>query len=432
MKHKRESRLIAGGLLGVVAAIAAPAIADEAVLPVAVEKSEVKVVEAAASSEEQAQVTTVAAPNETEELRALVKQLTERLDKLEGEQKKTAAAVAKPSVSSKLPITISGLFQLHGTATTSESGPDSRTSDTFRIRRGELKISGNITPRISAYAQLDLAKVQDSNDRAADTILQEIVLSYLLNQNKERGSSHYIDVGQFKLPIGYEGDQVSSSALQTIERALMFGSRDPWRGGYGDKRETGARVRGNFGQIEYQLGVFNGMGERQNTTSVSDNKAVVGRLAFRPKSIEGLLVGVSAAKGNNGNPTSGAARLNRDVLNAFIAYQREKLTLQAEYLKGDGVQIDGGNLRDVRSYYGSVGYKFTKKLEGVVRYDVFDFTRGVSGGDISEATLGLNYYIKGNNAKIQANLVKRSGDDFAPSGSRNDSTQLRTNFQVAF
>lgn len=431
MKHKRESRLIAGGLLGVVAAIAVPALADEAVQP-ETGKVEAKIVETAAIGDDQAKVVEVAATNETEELRALVKQLTERLDKLEGEQKKTAAAVAKPSVSSKLPITISGLLQVHGIATTSESGPDSRSSDTFRIRRGELKISGNISPRISAYAQLDLAKVQDSNDRAADTILQEIVLSYLVNQNKERGSSHYIDVGQFKLPIGYEGDQVSSSALQTIERALMFGSRDPWRGGYGDKRETGARLRGNFGQIEYQLGVFNGLGERQNTTSVRDNKAVVGRLAFRPKSVKGLLVGVSAAKGNTGNPTSGGARLNRDVLNAFVAYQRDKLTLQAEYLKGDAVQIDGGNLRDVRSYYGSAGYKFTNKLEGVVRYDVFDFTRGVSGGDISEATLGLNYYIKGNNAKIQANIVKRSGDDFAPSGSRNDSTQFRTNFQVAF
>ena len=169
-----------------------------------------------------------------------------------------------------------------------------------------------------------------------------------------------------------------------------------------------------------------------NTTATSDSKAIVGRLGLRPKSVPGLFFGVGAAKGNTGNPTAGNPRLKRDVLNAFLAYQKDKLTVQAEYLKGDGVLFDGTSRRDVRSYYGSLGYKFTKKLEGVVRYDVFDFTRGVAGGDISEATLGLNYYIKGNNAKIQANIVKRSGDDLAASGFRNDSTQFRTNFQVAF
>jgi hypothetical protein len=376
---------------------------------------------------------TAAVPQtEVEQLRALVNQLTERLNKLETEQKKTAEAVAKPSVSAKFPITVSGLMQVHGIGTLNESGPDTRASDTFRIRRGELKISSRITPRISAAAMFDIAKFQDGNDRPSDEVLQEVVLSYLLNENKARGSSHTVDVGQFKLPIGYEGDQVSSSALQTIERALMFGTRDPFRGGYGDKREAGVRLRGTMGQFQYDLGAFNGLGERQNTTSTRDNKAIVGRVGFRPKSIKGLLVGVSAAQGNTGNSTADAARLRRSLLNAFAAYQRNKWTAQAEYLTANADTIAGGSVRDVRSYYGSLGYRFTNRLEGVVRYDVFDFTRGAADGEISEATLGLNYYIKGNNAKIQANIVKRNGDESAPSGSRNDSTQLRTNFQVAF
>lgn len=379
---------------------------------------------------------TPGSPEEIAQLRSLVEALTTRLQTLEGAQKKTDEAVAKNvssvSSSSKLPITVSGLLQVHGTATLGQEGPDTDISDTFRIRRGELKVGAKITPRISASAMFDIAKTQDSSDRPGDEVLQEIILTYLLNQNKESGNSHFVDVGQFKVPIGYEGDQVSSSALQTVERALMFGSRDPFRGGYGDKRETGVRLRGNIGQFEYHLGAFNGLGERQNTTATSDAKVIVGRLAYRARSVPGLLVGVSAARGNTGNSASGDPRLDRDVLNAFAAYKRNKITAQAEYLRGDAATIDGGSVRDVRSYYGSLGYMFTDKLEGVVRYDVFDFLRDASGGDVSEATLGLNYYIKGNNAKIQANIVKRDGDVLAPSGFRNDNTQFRTNFQVAF
>lgn len=373
-------------------------------------------------------------PEEVAQLRDLVNALSNRLQTLEGDQKKTADAVAKPQVSSgsKLPITVSGLLQVHGLANGSQDGLDSRVSDTFRLRRGELRVTGRITPRITGTAMFDIAKTQDSNDRPGDEVLQEIFLTYLLNENKARGNSTFVDIGQFKIPVGYEGDLVSSSALQTVERALMFQNRDQFRGGFGDKRETGVQLRGTMGQFAYWLGAFNGLGERQNTTSTRDNKAVLARLIFRPRGVQGLQLGVSGGTGNTGNSSASAPRLDRTLLNAFVAFKRDKLTAQAEYLTADAQLIDDTNVRDVRSYYGSVGYLFTPKLEGVVRYDVFDFSRAGDGGKINEATLGVNYYIKGNNAKIQANIVRRSGDDLAPSGSRNDSTQLRTNFQVAF
>jgi hypothetical protein len=52
----------------------------------------------------------------------------------------------------------------------------------------------------------------------------------------------------------------------------------------------------------------------------------------------------------------------------------------------------------------------------------------------------LNYYIKGNNAKIQANLIRRDGAEGLASTSaitnnnnlKDDSTQLRIQGQVAF
>jgi hypothetical protein len=372
-------------------------------------------------------------PEEVAQLRALVNALSSRLQALENEQKKTAEIVAKPNVStgSKLPITISGLLQVQGLANANQDGPDARSNDTFRVRRGELRVTGQITKRLKASAMFDIAKTQNSSDRPSDSVLQEIVLSYLLNENKARGTSNTVDIGQFKIPIGYEGDLVSSSALQTIERALMFQNRDPFRGGYGDKRETGVQLRGQRGRFAYWIGAFNGLGERQNDIALSDNKAVLARLVYQPGK-DGLQLGISGGVGNTGNPAGGGPRLDRNLLNLFAVYKKNKITAQTEYLTADSQTIADTFVRDVRSYYGSVGYLFTKKLEGVARYDVFDFTREGSGGKISEATLGVNYYIKGNNAKIQANIVQRSGDDGAPSGFQSDGVQLRTSFQAAF
>jgi phosphate-selective porin len=373
-------------------------------------------------------------PEEVAQLRALVNALSTRLQTLEGAQKKTAEVVAKPNVStgSKLPITISGLLQVQGLANFNQSGPDARSNDTFRLRRGELRLTGQIAPRLKASAMFDIAKTQNSSDRPSDSVLQEIVLSYLLQENKARGTSSTVDIGQFKLPIGYEGDLVSSSALQTIERALMFQNRDPFRGGYGDKRDTGVQLRGQRGKFAYWIGAFNGLGERQNTTAASDNKSVLARLVYQPGGKNGLRLGVSGGVGNTGNPTTGGPRLDRNLLNLFAVYKKNKITAQTEYLIANSQTIADTSVRDVRSYYGSVGYLFTKKLEGVARYDVFDFSRAGSGGKISEATLGVNYYIKGNNAKIQANIVQRNGDGSAPSGFQSDGVQLRTSFQAAF
>jgi len=380
-------------------------------------------------------------------LRQQITDLTERLNKMEADSKKQTEAAAKagPSLTSKMPVTVSGLLQVQGSTLFGQNGPTAPTADTLRLRRGELRLTGKITPRITGTVMIDptknLALVTPAapgvpSVNQSSNILQELALSYLLTQNP--GGSHFIDAGQFKIPIGYEGDMVSSGALPLINRALMFQLRDPFAGGYGDIRETGVRLRGTMGQFGYDLGVFNGFGERQNATAQSDAKAIIGRLMFRPAAVKDLVLGISGGTGSTG----GAPRNDRSVLNAFMAYKRDKWSAQAEFLNGDSQPLGGGATRDVRSYYGSVGYLFTPKLEAVARYDNFDINRNAAGFDVQDITLGLNYYIKGNNAKIQANVVRRNGTGTAAaapgaSGSglgsiANDSTALVVQGQVAF
>ncbi|HEX8834367.1 MAG TPA: porin, partial [Abditibacteriaceae bacterium] len=399
--------------------------------------------------------------SELELLRAQIGELTARLSKLEEEQS-TAAAAAKtkaassPNVTSKLPLQITGLFQIHSLNYFSQNGPAADANDTFRLRRGEIRLTApTITPRISATAQLDFAKassrlrvpaipagggavpVQNLDTRARDSVLQELQISYLLN--KGTNGSSYIDVGQYKIPIGYES-LVSSSALPLVDRALIFTQRDPFDGSYGDQRDTGVQLRGSRGPIDYRLGVFNGFGDRQNALALSDPKAVLGRLAYR--SPQGFEVGVSGGVGNTGTG-AGAPRADRNLFNVFGAYKKNKLSFQAEYLTGDAQLQTGASARDISGYYGQVGYAFTPKIEGIFRYDYLDANRQAAAGvdsKVRDLILGVNYYIKGNNAKIQTNLVRRSGaQGLPPAGGGgltsdivNDRTELRTNFQIAF
>jgi hypothetical protein len=307
----------------------------------------------------------------------------------------------------------------------------------------------------------DLAKTNNLTN--AGSILQEIMASY--NFRNVPTSPQFIDIGQFKPGFGFESDLVSSGALQTTERALFYSFRDlaaasaptidpdgpagpltpipsglPGArpgGGLGDSRDQGARLRGSFagGTIAYNIGLFNGIGERQNATAGGDAKAVVGRLIYRPLNT-GLQLGVSALRANTRGDVNNLA-LDRDGYNAFVAYRKDKINFQAEYAELNSERAGVSQFyRNGTGYYAGLGYLLTPKLELVGRYDTLkvDARSGAnaaaSNTKTKEYILGANYYIKGNNAKIQANIVKV--DDDLPNATTGGGLQLRTNFQVAF
>lgn len=396
--------------------------------------------------------------SEIDLLRQQLSELQARLEKLETAKVDVKATTPFVTSNSKSPVVVSGLLQVHALDFESERRRTGGLvgNETFRLRRGEIRLTApSITDKISGVIMLDPAKTLTQRGssstgvlRERDNILQEIQITYALS--KGVNSANFIDVGQYKIPVGYES-LTSSSALPTVERALQFTQRDPFDGGYGDVRDTGLQLRGNSGPVDYRLGLFNGLGDRQNGLALSDAKAVLGRIAFKPKSVQGLEIGVSGGRGNTGvnnfittiNPTTGATttttvvrRDKRTLFNAFAAYKRDKLTLQGEFLTGKAspIAIGANNIagRDIQGYYGHIGYLLKPQLEAVLRYDYLDTNRHADNADLTDVTLGLNYYLKGNNAKIQSNLIRRSSSAAAPAALRDDRYELRTNFQVAF
>ncbi|RYZ84678.1 MAG: hypothetical protein EOP06_17655 [Proteobacteria bacterium] len=358
-------------------------------------------------------------------------------------------------------MTIGGLFQIHSlnylTETTGTGS--SASSDTFRLRRGELRVTApSITDRLSGTVMFDLARPDSTNSPgsfqgAANNILQDLQITYKLNSLANKKSQLFLDVGQFKTPVGYESALIPTATVPFLERSLIFSGRDRFNTTYGDQRDAGVQVRATTGEIEARLGVFNGFGDRQNSLASSDNKAILGLLAYKPKAISGLTIGVSGGLGNTGvlftstaTPTVPSStvtiRAHRNIANAFLNYKLKKLTLQGEFLRGNASSFIAGTATnaavDPQGYYFGGSYFLTPRLELLARYDTLDFDHKIDNATVRDYLLGLSYYLKGQN-KLQVNLVRRVGGDAAPTSAtnpaanfRNDRLELRTGIQLAF
>jgi hypothetical protein len=122
-------------------------------------------------------------------------------------------------------------------------------------------------------------------------------------------------------------------------------------------------------------------------------------VVIRPRS--GLHLGGSGAWGNGGGN-----RPRRDRLGAEVQFTSGPLTLRSELMTGrDGV------LRR-RGAYGHVGYRFSPRVEGVVRLDAWDPHTG-SDGDAStvgerDFIAGVNVFLSQHNLKLQANYLRKT------------------------
>ena len=315
-------------------------------------------------------------------------------------EKTAAAPVSAPRVAAPAPappppaimvdtagskIRIGGLVQ--GWYSVSDGGG----VDTFRLRRTELKLSGEISPRTRWTLMLDPLKTTAPLQDAVVALQQSPALT--------------IEVGQQKLPLGFEGTQ-SSSKLDTVERALFI--TDKARGGgYADIRDLGVMARGKVagGQIEYAAGVFNGLGESMNDIDKNEEKALALRTVIRPRAVKGLQLGGTFAQGAFKSDDS--TRRVRQGPEASFA--RGIFSARSEVMFG----ADGVVRR--RGYYAQGGLRATRRLEAIVRTDVWDpDTRSESNKTtVTERDWlgGLNWQVSGPAVLIQLNYIRKTFND---------------------
>ena len=290
-------------------------------------------------------------------------------------------------------MTISGLLQGWYQFTDSATPAD----DTFRLRRAEIKLSGEVDPAVAWAVMIDPAQVREDDVTTATgtnlvtsvgrkSVLQDFLVTYKLD------SANSLDVGQYKTPFGMEGLE-SSAKLDLIERSMMA-SQLKWA----DYRDVGVTYKGNFtcpftgAKIQPTAGIYNGEG--QNKLDGNNPMAYAGRLVVKP--VESLHLGVSHYNGEKG---SGSAAKDDNRTGVEAKFTMDPVSVYGEYATGES----GG--KDKEEWYATVTCNLGDAYQAVARYDWYDADKNTDNDARTETTVGLNYFIKKHNAKLAANYV---------------------------
>lgn len=284
--------------------------------------------------------------------------------------------------------------------------------DSFRLRRTEIKLTGEVNPRVRWTLMFDPAKSLGVNNTYSTMGGQKIVADTAVTQSSRMLQDAFlavsyspafaVEVGQQKVPLSLEGTQ-SSGKLDTVERALFL--TDKSRGaGYGDQRDLGVIVRGKLfkGQFEYAGGVFDGLGEGQNDIDKNDQKAYAVRAFVKPAAVKGLQIGGSMARG--AFRSDDATRRDRQGVEAL--YTTARFTVKSEFMTGS----DG--LVSRRGYYGHVAVRPAKSFEFLFRADAWDPD---TSSEATAATVreldyvgGATFFGLAPNTMFQVNFIRKT------------------------
>ena len=280
----------------------------------------------------------------------------------------------------------------------------SETTNTFKLRRAEIQVSGEIVPKRFAYAiKIDPARVLD---KQADKVspLQDFFITYL---------TPWFDVslGQFKIPVSWEGVNSSSK--------LLFAERSAVAVQLGDKRDIGLRLAKTFEWFGFLVGLFNGAG--QNVLDTNDGKDLGVRVELYP--LKGLTVAGVGYMTLFDREDSGV----KDRFEGDLRYEAGPFLFQGEYIWAK----DGPKDAEVRKQgaYAAVAWTFLDWIQPCVRVGLYDGDTSADHDAFLHYEGGLNVYFKGHEAKLQLDYAFV---DFDAKDAKKDLHEVTVAAQVGF
>lgn len=362
-------------------------------------------------------------------------------------------------------VKLGGLFQVWNLTTFAEEpqGGDANWTNTFRIRRAELKLEGVLvddaiemgimvdpSKQVFGTTPSDARVVETDTDgdgvpdgtalvpryRTNDTILQDLYLQFV-------SVPHLVlKVGQFKRPLGFEGPY-SSAKLMFDERAQVSQALT------GDNRDLGfmATLSLDPAKLTMDLGIFNGTpivsGATRIASGVNEDdqngwKDLILRIGAQP--IKGLEIGVSGLYGVEGvlHPGDDPGSATDLRYGAWIRFSNDRIDLRAEGM-AQAFNVEGAPIAHATGAYVLGEYRVIPKLGLGARFDVFDGTQNTDGDRSANynVTGGVNYYLDDYHAKLQlAYTASIEGDlsdvDTDPNSGQTADDQVNLVAQVAF
>ena len=285
-----------------------------------------------------------------------------------------------------------------------------------------------------------------------------------------------VDVGFRKVPFGLEEWFTSSGSLKAIERSpatrYFVESNNGRRLGAGSYR-TGVFVGGKLSSgVFYNVAVTNPERDENGTVAgattsptgytggvqsagnnTNNNLSYWGNLGYTGKAAGDLVYTFSGSVGllpDQGGPSNTGLGKgdNLTVYNAFADFTKGDFDLQFEYF-GSNNQHGVSATRSAKGSAYSIqpAYKFSDKIEGVVRYTKVDSDgRGVnvsdgirsapSGGTMDkmdEWYAGFSYFFRGNDVKWQLGYIYGTSKDTVTGGTAGAKVSgVRSQMQVNF
>ncbi len=358
------------------------------------------------------------------------------LENIKEQQAATKAALAKKVDVGVASLRVSGLLQawygdafgksLGGNFPLNTSGaPPGRNygggvGDTFRMRRGEIALIGKITPQIDFRVMFDTAKiagvstttgtvagtsvVTGVSSNASTNVLQDLWVGYTFNPHFK------LEIGQQKTGLSEEGTR-SSSQLLTVERSIMNGL--PTNAGrVGDIRDAGAVLKYENSMGRVAIGIWNDNGATQN--SVDNDRTKFATFSAFYTGTRHLTLGLWGGT----NVDTVHPKPSRDRAGGTIKYESGPHTFEAE----GAYTLDQASTAGIagRSIglggYALYAHNLSRKWQIVAKYDIWNpsvhgttagsTTLGGAGGhNLKEYTIGVNYYLRSHNAKVQLNFI---------------------------
>jgi hypothetical protein len=282
----------------------------------------------------------------------------------------------------------------------------------FRIRRMEIKLAGEVTPFLAFAANFDPAKayelqpttlpVMNQNPPAVGgmpsegvSVLQPFpgtktsIVDYMyLTFRPWKGMN--INIGEGKTPISADGPTPSGR--------LLFAERSELGRIFGDQKDLGAWVNQRFEHLAYWAGVYNG--GPANTIDLDRKKDFVGRLELF--GYAGVTLGLSAQRSLSDN-SAGA----RTLAGGDLRLQQGPFIFQTEAYGREQFVPGGKRIRTASANAAAlvtIGHLVGDWQPGV-RFDWYDPDRSTKHDAYWRATAGINLYLYGPDVKLVLNYI---------------------------
>ncbi len=381
-----------------------------------------------------------------------LKKLEDRLDQVQQEnvelKKQLGYNVKSPLVLVKPKgkvqnITVGGYIQANA-----EFGdaPDSRFTDInnrFLVRRARLGVQGTFAEHFDFKLEGDFGNNSISGKSGYSAQLTDVYVNW------NRYDFANLKIGQFKTPFGYE-QLLPDTRIATVERSLPNDMLTL-------SRQIGIGISGDFleKRLGYSAGMFNGNGVNNG---LNDNRdfQYVGRINGTPFTgkwgkqevvwnvgVNGYASQDDALKisgfGFDSSPAGGVDNLftgSRAGWAVDTQFKVGPFALSGEYFRSTFDPDNGNNTIttlddkfDAAGWYVMATYDLLpKRLQAVGRFESFDPNTRISGNTTDVWTVGLNYFIKGDDVKLSANYL--IGD--ATDGSSDWEGRFLSRVQIVF